>query len=222
MDAYNHIKEAIVLGKYKPGMRLTEESLAKELNLSRTPVREAIRQLAAEGLIIQLKRGISVRNFTQEDIRQIYNLRALLEGYATSEAAVNRTDNDINQMEETNITYEKAIERNHEDNISSINEIVQSNHQFHETILAASNNDHLKFHLSKVVVVPLIFRSFYWYNKRQLQRSLDFHKTILLAIKNREFERAKIAMHEHIFEGRDHVLKHLNEIKNELTKGEAE
>lgn len=218
MDAYNYIKEAIVLGKYKPGMRLTEESLSKELNLSRTPVREAIRQLTAEGLVVQLKRGISVRNFKQEDIREIYNIRALLEGYAASEAAFHRTETHLEKLTEANDIYATSVERYNRANISTIKDIVEANQKFHEAILEAANNETLKFHLSRLVVVPLVFRSFYWFDERQLIRSLDAHRTILKAIKDQEFDRAKAAMHEHILQGRDHVLNHLDEIKVELTK----
>lgn len=214
MDAYEFIKEAIIEGKFVPGMRLAEESLAKEMNLSRTPIREAIKQLEAEGLVIPLKRGVSVRHFTKEDIRQIYDLRTLLEGYAASQAAIHRTEDDLLKMEKANVLYEEAINRYVESDMNSLKDIVEVNQKFHEAIVAASNNEHIHFHISKVVVVPIVFRSFYWYNSFQLKQSLEVHKTILKAIINREPERAKIAMHEHIYQGRDHVLKHLEQIKN--------
>ncbi len=214
MDAYDYIKSAIIDGKFEPGMRLGEESLAKELNLSRTPVREAFKHLEADGLLVPLKRGVSVRNFTTQDIRQIYDLRTLLEGYAASQAAIYRTDEDIEKMENANILYEKVIEHYVQSDIDSIKEIVDVNHKFHEVIISASKNSHIHFHLSKVVVVPIVFRSFYWYNPFQLRQSLEVHKIILQAIKNKEPERAKIAMHEHIYQGRDHVLKHLEKIKH--------
>jgi DNA-binding GntR family transcriptional regulator len=214
MDAYEFIRDAIIEGKFVPGMRLAEESLAKEMNLSRTPIREAIKQLEAEGLVIPLKRGVSVRHFTKDDIRQIYDLRTLLEGYAASQAAIHRTENDLLEMERANILYEEAISGYVESDMESLKDIVQVNQKFHEAIVAASKNEHIHFHISKVVVVPIVFRSFYWYNSFQLKQSLEVHKTILEAIKNREPERARIAMHEHIYQGRDHVLKHLEQIKN--------
>jgi DNA-binding GntR family transcriptional regulator len=214
MDAYNFIKDSIINGKFTPGMRLAEESLAKELNLSRTPVREAIKQLEAEGLVVPLKRGVSVRQFTNEDIRQIYDLRTLLEGYAASQAAVYRTTEDIEKMETANVLYEKAIAEYTEADMNSITDIVDVNQQFHEAIVTAAKNDHIHFHISKVVVVPIVFRSFYWYNYFQLHQSLEVHKIILNAIKNKEPDRARIAMHEHIYQGRDHVLTHLEKIKN--------
>ncbi|WP_257347465.1 GntR family transcriptional regulator [Pseudalkalibacillus decolorationis] len=222
MDAYNYIKDAIVIGKYEPGMRLTEESLANELQLSRTPIREAIKQLESDGLIVPLKRGVSVRNFTKEDIKQIYDLRTLLEGYSASQAAINRTEEDITEMEAANVSFEKALENYEENDMNSIKEIARVNHQFHDAVVRASRNPHLHFHISKVVVVPLVYRSFYWYNLTQLQRSLEFHRTILTAVRRQDPERARIAMHEHIYQGRDHVMNHLDDIKdNHFLKEDA-
>nr|WP_309099986.1 GntR family transcriptional regulator [Fredinandcohnia onubensis] len=221
MDPLTYIKDAIIKGKYEPGKRLTEESLAKELNISRTPIREAIKQLESDGLITPLKRGVIVRNFTKKDIQQVYDLRALLESYATSQAAYYRNDMDIKKMIEANIKYEEIIDLQTGDpNISRVYEIVKVNQEFHEAILTASRNEHLRFHISKVVVLPLVFRSFYWYDPNEMKRSLEVHKTILRAIQNQESERAKIAMQEHIYLGRDHVLKHLDDIKEEFSKGE--
>lgn len=214
MDAYEYIKGAIIEGKFEPGMRLAEESLAKQLNLSRTPVREAIKQLEADGLVVPLKRGVSVRHFTKEDIRQIYDLRTLLESYAASQAAIHRTEQDLDKMEAANSLYEKVMDHYEQSDIDSIKEIVKANQQFHEAIICAAKNSHIHFHLSKVVVVPIVFRSFYWYNHFQLKQSLEVHKIILKSIRNKEPERARIAMHEHIYQGRDHVLKHLEKIKN--------
>ncbi|HZG71819.1 MAG TPA: GntR family transcriptional regulator [Chondromyces sp.] len=222
MDAYNYIKDAIILGKYEPGMRLGEETIAKELNLSRTPIREAIKQLEAEGLVVPLKRGVGVRRFTKEDIREIYDLRSLLESYAASQAAINRTKADLFELETANKLYEKAITDSIQSDMSSIREIVKMNTRFHEAVVSAAKNKHLHFHISKVVVVPIVFRSFYWYTDFQLKQSLEVHKIIFEAIKNNEPERARIAMHEHIFQGRDNVLKHLDDIKiSHLLKEEA-
>jgi DNA-binding GntR family transcriptional regulator len=213
MDAYKFIKEAIILGKYGPRMRLGEESLARELNLSRTPIREAIKQLEADGLVVPLKRGVGVRSFTKEDIREIYDLRSMLESYAASQAAINRTDADLAELKTANELYEKAIHDHLESDMTSIRKIVKVNQRFHEGIVSAAKNNHLHFHISKVVVVPIVFRSFYWYTDFHLQQSLEVHKIIYKAIENKESERARIAMHEHIFQGRDNVLNHLDDIK---------
>ncbi len=216
MDAYKFIKDSIILGKYVPGMRLGEETLAKELNLSRTPIREAIKQLEVEGLVVPFKRGVGVRSFTKEDIKEIYDLRSLLESYAASQAAINRTEEDLDLLQTANQLYETVIQDKIENNLNNMNKIVNMNAEFHDAIVNAAKNKHLHFHISKVVVVPMVFRSFYWYTDFQLKQSLEVHKTIFEAIKNQEHERARIAMHEHIFQGRDNVLKHFDEIKEEV------
>ncbi|MBM7716863.1 GntR family transcriptional regulator [Siminovitchia sp. FSL H7-0308] len=209
MEPYNLIKDAIITGRFEPGKRLTEEALAEEYHVSRTPIREAIKKLENDGLVTPLKRGVIVRTFTKDDIRQIYDLRALLESYVASEAAFYRSDEDLWKMKESNSLYKKAIDQYTEADISSIKKIVQANKQFHQAILSAAKNEHLGFHLAKVVVVPLVFRSFYSYHDRQLYRSYEVHNTIMEAIRNQEFERAKSAMQEHVYGARDHVLTFL-------------
>ncbi|SDJ26887.1 GntR family transcriptional regulator [Salimicrobium halophilum] len=220
MNAYNYIKEGITQGKFAPGMRLTEEYLAKELDLSRTPIREAIKELKSEGLIIPQKRGIRVREFTKEDIRQIYDLRTLLEGYAASQAALHRTEEDLEVLRAANNVYEDNILNYEEDNFDQIIEIVEANQRFHEGFISASKNEHIKFHISKVVVVPIIFRSFYWYNHEKLKRSLDYHNIILTAIENQDPERARIAAHEHIYQGRDQVLSQMEKFSESEEENE--
>lgn len=218
MIPYNIIKNAIVTGKYEPGKRLTEEALAEELGVSRTPIREAIQQLEFDGLVTPLKKGVIVRKFNRKDIRQIYDLRALLESFAASEAAFNRTEEDLKHLKKTKTGYKDAVDRYIKSNNDDLEEIVQENQKFHDAILIASKNDYLKFHIEKVVVVPLVFRSFYWYNHKELIRSHNIHVTILNAIKNQELERAKTALREHVYQARDHVLKHTQQQKNELSK----
>lgn len=150
-----------------------------------------------------------------------YNLRALLESHGTSEAAMNRTDEELELMREKNTAYEQAIAKLERSDIETIKNIQQANQDFHEEIFKAAKNEHLRAHIAKLVVVPLIFRSFYWYNERQLLRSLEVHKTILKAIENQEPDRAKIAMQEHIYQGRDDVLIQMNKPQIHLWKGEA-
>lgn len=222
MNPYDYIKNAIVTGKFPPGKRLTEEALAETLQVSRTPIREAIKLLETDGLIIPYKRrGYIVREFSTDDIRQIYNLRALLESHGTSEAALNRSNEEVEAIRAKNSIYETAISQWQRSDITTIQKIQQANQDFHQEIYKATQNEHLQSLISKVVVVPLVFRSFYWYNERQLLRSLEVHKTIVKAIENQEPDRAKIAMQEHIYQGRDDVLIQMNNPNIQLWKGEA-
>lgn len=207
MDAYELIRSAILEGDYNPGQRLTEEALAATLGMSRTPIREAIRRLTAEGLVVLQGRRAAVREFPVEDVRQIYDLRALLEGYAASTAAMHRMNEDIERLHQANRWFAQAVESGGKDR-DQIREIVDANHAFHHGVLLATRNSHLDFLISRVVVLPLVFRSFYWYDENETQASLLYHLTITAAIEQQDADRARSAMAEHIYKGRDHVLLH--------------
>ncbi|MGE6370976.1 GntR family transcriptional regulator [Planococcus kocurii] len=221
MDPYTIIKSAIIIGDFEPGQRLTEEALAIQLNISRTPIRKAIQQLESDGLVTPFqRRGVIVREFSLTDIRQIYDLRSILESMAAGEAALNCSAENLKKIIETNELYEKAISKHTQSDLTSIQNIQQTNQAFHEAIFEATNNEHLRFHIGKVIVVPLIFRSFYWYSETKLLQSLESHKTLIEAIRNREPERAKSAMKEHILQGRDYVFANEDKINRELWRGE--
>ncbi|WP_085507257.1 GntR family transcriptional regulator [Thalassobacillus devorans] len=217
MTIYESIKRSILHGEFPPKMRLTEEFLAKKLETSRTPIREALKQLESEGLTVSMKRGVRVRHFTKKDIQQIYDLRTLLEGYAASQAATHRTEADLENMRLANDSYEKAIDNYIKTGETTIENILDINHQFHNAVINASQNPHIYSHITKVVVVPLIFRSFYWFNEEQLRHSLEAHKTLLKAIEEQDMERARVAMHEHIYHGRDEVLKQMDTIDEQYS-----
>jgi len=97
---YNQLKELIISGKLKPGERLMEYEIAKSLNISKTPIREAIRELSKEGLIIhESRRKLTVVDFTEKDIREILTLRAELESIAITIAIPRFTDKDYLELE---------------------------------------------------------------------------------------------------------------------------
>jgi DNA-binding GntR family transcriptional regulator len=220
MDTYQIIRSSIIEGDYEPGQRLTEEYLASELNISRTPIREAIKRLEAEGFVTSLKRGISVRTFSKKDIRQIYDLRSLLEGYAASQAACYRVEDDLTELNAIHQLFTKAIHDLGDSNTESIKEIARLNNAFHNTLIRASKNDHIVFLISKVIVLPLVFRSFFWFDREKMLRSLDGHEILIRAIGDRDSDRAKTAMMEHIYKGRDHVLHHFaKHAKTERKRG---
>jgi DNA-binding GntR family transcriptional regulator len=207
LSAYQSIKDSIIQGIYKPGERLTEEYLASDLNLSRTPIREAIGRLVTEGLVTPLKRGIMVKTFTRDEIRQVYDLRALLEGYAAGQAATHRSEVDIEQLMEANKPFIEVVNNYIQPDYHTNNQIMETNKIFHDAVCSASKNEYIRLLISNVVVVPLIFRSFYWYDLERLRHSVVTHESIITAIINRDSDRAKTAMLEHIYLGRDLVLK---------------
>lgn len=223
LDAYEFIRKAIIQGDYEPGQRLTEEFLAGELNLSRTPIREAIRRLEAEGLVTPLKRGVMVRAYTREDVEQIYDLRALLEAHAAGRAAHHRTQVDIAALREAHAAFERAVARYRPRHREGIEDVVHWNGVFHDHVVRAAANPHIGFLLEKVVALPLVFQSFYWYDEREVHRSLETHAAILKAIERQDADWARAAMAQHIYQGRDHVLAHIPATGTSIrTGGETE
>ena len=98
---YNHLKNDILSGKYEKGTALTETSVAQELNVSRTPVREALRQLELGELVtIVPNKGAIVEGVSVDDVRDIYEIRSLIEGIAAVHAVKNATDEQIEQLSE--------------------------------------------------------------------------------------------------------------------------
>lgn len=97
---YRELKELIISGRLKPGERLMEYDIAQSMNISKTPIREAIRELSKEGLVIhETRRRLTVVDFTEKDIREILTLRADLESLALRAAAGRFTDEDYRELE---------------------------------------------------------------------------------------------------------------------------
>jgi DNA-binding GntR family transcriptional regulator len=104
------IRQAIVDGRLPPGRRLKEEELARELGISRTPVREALLMLHAEGLVdVAPNRGAAVRSHSVEDLDDLYQLRAVLEGYSTRRAAHRLSDDEIHALRESCERFEALL-----------------------------------------------------------------------------------------------------------------
>ncbi len=198
------IREAIIDGRLEPGRRLKEEELARELGISRTPVREALLMLQAEGLVVATpNRGAMVRVHDAEDLDDLYQLRALLEGYAARRAAGHITDEDVERLRESCDRFEALIPE------GDLREVVRENLFFHNTILDLAGSERLKDMVRKVIELPLVYRSYVWYPPEQRRISAHYHRQIVKALAARDPERAELIMKEHVFEARDLLVSHL-------------
>ncbi len=209
---YLALRRLIIEGRYAPGARLVEERIAQDLGVSRTPVRQALARVAAEGLVrIYPNRGAVVRTFSREDLVQAFELRAVLEGHAAASAAARITTTQLARLEEAIQALEDSLARRFDSRQAEVHFLVEQNQRFHSTIIGASGNQRLADILPQVVDVPLQFRSFYWYSPEERRISNFFHRSIANALHRREPERARAMMTEHIFHGRDFLLKSLEE-----------
>lgn len=198
------IRAAIVDGRLEPGQRLKEEELARELGISRTPVREALLVLQTEGLIdASPNRGAAVRAYDADDLDDLYQLRAVLEGFAARLAAARITAADVERLRESCERF--AALRAEED----VHELVAENVGFHDVIVQAAGSDRLAEMLRKVVQLPLVYRSYHWYSPQQKLISEHYHRQLAAALAARDAERAELVMKEHVLEARDFLVARL-------------
>jgi DNA-binding GntR family transcriptional regulator len=198
------IREAIVDGRLEPGRRLKEEELARELGISRTPVREALLVLQSEGLVAaEPNRGASVRSHDAEDLDDLYQLRALLEGYAARRAAHRLSDEALAELDASCERFAALVPE------GDLGEIVRENGVFHGAILEAAGSQRLAGMVRKVIELPLVYRSYTWYSPDQFRISAHYHRQIANALTARDADRAELIMKEHVFEARDLLVAHL-------------
>jgi len=200
------IRQAIIDGRLVPGQRLKEEELARELGISRTPVREALLFLQAEGLVESIpNRGATVRAYAPEEIEEMYQLRALLEGYAARQAAGRISRDELRRLRESNERF--ASLRAADDVV----DLIRENLVFHGTILDAAGSERLGSMVRKVIELPLVYKAYYWYSPEQKLISDHYHRQLANALEARDAERAELIMKEHVFEARDFLIAKLRE-----------
>lgn len=213
--AYTQIRTAIIEGRYEPGSRLVEQRIAAEFALSRTPVREALRSLEAEGLVvIEPHRGATVRALGVEDITDLYALRARLEGYAAELAAERHDPADLAVIDEGIDAFGAAL-AGHTGltetdapgpGLDLARELDAANATIHVGIATAARHTPLQQMLVRTVDASLVFRAFRAFDLDQARKSHEFHQLIRAAIAKREPARAGALMAEHILQGRDVLL----------------
>jgi DNA-binding GntR family transcriptional regulator len=205
VSAARVLREAILAGDLAPGQTLGEESLGRQLGISRTPIREALVMLRGEGLVdTPPNRPAAVRAFTAEDLREMHSLRAVLEGYAARTAAPLLTDRQLDDLQRSVDRYAALCERD-----DRLPELVEENFTFHGTIMDAAKSERLNLMARQVTAVPLIYKSYMTYSIENRESALQDHRKILRALQDRDAERAESLMKAHVLWARDVALAHL-------------
>jgi DNA-binding GntR family transcriptional regulator len=146
-----------------------------------------------------------VRSYEADAIEEMYDLRALLEGHAAHRAAARLSDEDVARLHESNARF--ATLRAADD----VGALIEENHFFHSTILAAAGSERLGQMLRTVIELPLVYRSYYWYSPEQKLISDHYHHQLAHALSARDGDRAELIMKEHVFEARDFLIERLKE-----------
>ena len=192
------LRARIASGALPAGGWLREAHLASALGTSRTPVREALRALAAEGLVeLVHNRGARVASGDPGDVDERYRLRALLEGEAAGQAARRATPEQVAQMATAQERYERSIEAG-----EPAVERARCNDAFHAAVVAASGSSRLPVLLAVVTSAPLVARAIGAYSRDDLQRSLLQHRDVLTAVQQGDEALAVSAMRSHILAAR--------------------
>jgi len=220
------IREGIARGEYGPGSRMNESDLAAQLGVSRTPVRGALSVLAVEGLLEYTPNsGYTVRSFSSEDIRNVYAVRANLEGLVARQAAINGlTDaarGTIHRvLEETAAlvsthTWDDAVRKEWED----------LNHVFHEVIRDAARNSYLVQMIRRTDEIPFFgLIRFQWYDAEFMRGAHEEHIEIADAIFNRQSDRAEALETEHLYRSGRRLLRQwqiIEERKQQVTASDS-
>ena len=184
--AYHHcyeiLRDKILNGELPGGTKIVEEKIAAELGVSRTPIRDSIRKLEYEGLIVKKR----VVNPTEKDLRNMFNVRILLEGYSARCAANFLRENEIEKL----YAYVEIGRKGTKEEIMSANE------SFHNDIVKASNNPVMIDIIDRMQAIIYLFRkTVVIYNRPHL---IDEHEEIYEAIKARDGEKAETLMKKHL------------------------
>lgn len=209
-QVYNNIKEGIITGLYHQGEVLNERNLAKDLGISRTPVREALQLLNKDGwVVIEPYKGALVRTFDEEYIKNILDVRRPLEILAVKKAALNATEEDIKFLENNLLLQEKCFENYSPAKFMNLDREFHRktyNLTYNELLIDILDNinDIIRFLGIQVLKLP-----------ERHKTTLEEHTNVYLAIKNKDVEEARTYMDIHMIETAKHTLSQVT------TKGSA-
>lgn len=198
--AYVVIRERIVGRAFPPGSRITEQEISDAAGVSRTPAREALRRLQAEGFVrVVPNQGAVVAEWTDADIDDIFALRAMLEPYGASRAALRATAEGIAELRQLAVEQHSESLRRRSGYLPRIGLL---NSRFHRTLHQFAESSRLNAVLSLLVDAPLILQNFSRYTHDDLVRSARHHLEIVDALGARDGEWAAAVMRSHILAAR--------------------
>lgn len=206
---FNTLRQQILDGRYRPGDSLIEMKLAEELGVSRTPIREAIRQLELEGLVTSIpNKGVIVRGITKKDIEDIYTIREVLEGLAARWAAEKIDDEELQELKDKYELMEFYTSK------GDIEQVAKLNTEFHEIIFRATKSGVLQHILSDFQYYVQWARYRSLKSPGRAQKALEEHKLILEAFQKRDLKSAENVVTSHIINSSINLKNHIEDIED--------
>lgn len=207
---FNTLRQAILKGELAPGERLMEIQLAEKLGVSRTPIREAIRKLELEGLVLMIPRkGAEVARISEKSMRDVLEVRRSLEELAIELACQRMTQEEFKELEKAKEAFSRAVAE------GSAMEIAETDEAYHDIIYNSTNNTRLVQILNNLREQMYRYRLEYIKDEDKRQILLVEHNKIYRALCARHVEEAKQAMREHIDNQEITVLKNIKEQEEE-------
>jgi len=207
IEVINAIIDAIVSGKLKPGDHIVEQHIAQEMQISRAPVREAIRELAAQDILKLIPRkGAFVAPLDPKNIEGIYLLRSYLEGLAARLAVLRLTEADLNELYLLNYQMGEAAVKN------NVNTFINLDLRFHDYICQHCDHSQLKRMIDGVQLQTKLFMNMSKWHlaaHSELHREMNAHQPLLEALRARNQDEAERRMREHIIMAGNLLLEYL-------------
>ena len=192
-QVFDKIRSDILKGRYQKGDELVDCTIGKEMGVSRTPVREAIRQLELEGLVQLIpNKGAFVTGISASDVRDIYLIRSRLEGLAARMAAEHISSEQLAEMEETIVLSDYHVKKEH------FEQVCEMDGKFHKLLYAASGSRILEHTLTDFHQYVQRVRMASITNRIRMHKSNSEHEKILEAIRNKDGDQAEKVAAEHI------------------------
>ena len=202
---FNTLRQAILRGEMEPGERLMEIQLAQKLGVSRTPIREAIRKLELEGLVIMIPRkGAEVAHITEKDMKDVLEVRSTLEELVVELAIKNVTDEKIEELKCANKVFESAIVSK-----DAVN-IVEADVKCHDILYSMTNNARLIQIINNLREQMYRYRLEYVKDARTHSIIISEHNDIIKQIRDKNVPVAKTVIHQHISNQEKGISRLLN------------
>lgn len=213
---FHRLREDILSGKYNENDELKEVTIGEELGVSRTPVREAFRQLELEGLIqIVPNKGAYVTGITEKDVKDIYMIRSLLEGLCARWATEHITNAQMEEMEENVYLAKFHAQKGHYDQLAVLD------NRFHEIMYEACNSKMLEHQLKDFHDYVLRVRRKTLANINRGTKSNEEHELIMEAIKAKDAEKAEMLANRHMINAYENMVQNgLHEVYHDRNTGE--
>lgn len=204
---FNTLRQAILYGELQPGERLMEITLANHLGVSRTPVREAIRKLELEGLVIMIPRkGAQVAKITEKDLNDVLEVRLGLEELAMKCACERITDEELEAIREAALKFEECLSEE-----EGLSKLAQADVEFHELIYQATRNRRLIQIINNLREQMYRYRVEYMKDGKVRSTLVKEHMEMYQALKERDAQKANEYMKKHILNQQLAIKKSLKE-----------